>query len=166
MIEPWGIPVEDYPNEDELAALRAWDRSPEALTEFIRDHWWMPSFGVRLAVRDEHDETDLAAGDPAACHWLYLSTGGWSGNEDRIEALQEPGRHGTFWRRYWYSSRVGGHYRFRVPVAQWQQPIDWFALPSLCRCDGAAYHTAAENRARAPFIVHPGCPVHAANTAG
>lgn len=34
-----------------------------------------------------------------------------------------------------------------------------------CICDGAAYHTAEENRARHPFIVNPGCRVHAQVTA-
>jgi hypothetical protein len=34
-----------------------------------------------------------------------------------------------------------------------------------CICDGAAYHNAEENRARHPFIVNPGCPVHAPVTA-
>ena len=47
---------------------------------------------------------------------LQLSTGGWSGCESVIAALQEgSGDHKIpwFWMMYWYKSRIGGHYWFR-----------------------------------------------------
>lgn len=41
---------------------------------------------------------------------LELHTGGWSGNEDIIEALQ-----GTdFWLLCWQESKRGGHYKFKL----------------------------------------------------
>jgi len=40
---------------------------------------------------------------------LELATGGWSGNESIIAALQE---NLMFWGMYWMESKRGGYYRF------------------------------------------------------
>jgi hypothetical protein len=44
---------------------------------------------------------------------FYLATGGWSGNESIIAALQG---NKIFWSLCWYSSTRGGAYRFHVPM--------------------------------------------------
>jgi len=41
---------------------------------------------------------------------LELHTGGWSGNEDIIEALKKS----YFWIFYWEKSVKGGHYYFTI----------------------------------------------------
>jgi hypothetical protein len=43
---------------------------------------------------------------------LYLSTGGWSGNEEIISYMQE----NFFWRLSWEKSIRGGHYWFDLSV--------------------------------------------------
>ena len=42
---------------------------------------------------------------------LELHTGGWSGNEDIINALTDT----PFWHFYWKESHRGGHYYFELP---------------------------------------------------
>jgi hypothetical protein len=42
-------------------------------------------------------------------HTLSLCTGGWSGNEDIIAALQD---NFLFWTMYWDSTHSGGEYKF------------------------------------------------------
>lgn len=110
--------MSDYPDNEELKTLREWDRSAAELIRYLRsDHWWMPDWGAQTLVADEY-------GDEGTGYvWLRLSTGGWSGNEDRIDALERSGQLYAFWGRYWYSSRVGGHYEFRIPDAQLNEPI-------------------------------------------
>ena len=44
---------------------------------------------------------------------FYLATGGWSGNETIIAALQE---NRAFWSLCWFSSQRGGAYRFHCPI--------------------------------------------------
>lgn len=43
-----------------------------------------------------------------------VSTGGWSGNESLIEALQE---NKVFWLLCWRLIRRGGHFEFELPTA-------------------------------------------------
>ena len=53
---------------------------------------------------------------------VYMATGGWSGNEEIVGHLQRS----FFWFAYWYQSRRGGGYWFRVPEDRWDRPmIDW-----------------------------------------
>jgi hypothetical protein len=40
---------------------------------------------------------------------MELKTGGWSGNEDIINALQQ---NVVFWTKYWRTSKRGGFYAF------------------------------------------------------
>ena len=41
---------------------------------------------------------------------LRLSSAGWSGNEDRIEALTQ----NMFWTCFWEKSMRGGHHYFKI----------------------------------------------------
>jgi len=92
------IMSEEYPTEEELEKIRQWDavKDPMGLINFIKGLWNYPEYFV---VKGKRVIT------------LKLSTGGWSGNEDIIEALR---RNQMFFLLYWQSSVRGGHYYFRV----------------------------------------------------
>ncbi len=86
---------ERYPTDEELAKVREWDTTNGDWHEFmdyVEEIWWMPDWGWRRK------------GDV-----YYVSTGGWSGNEDIVAEMQH---NMMFWVMYWYSSRRGGHYIF------------------------------------------------------
>ena len=88
--------MSDYPDEAELEQLRNWEAEDlDGLIEFLIDgHWWLPEWGIN----------DVGEGV-----W-HVSTGGWSGNEDRIEAIQE---NMMWWMLNWHMTRRGGHYVFQ-----------------------------------------------------
>lgn len=81
-----------YPTEEALKRIAEWPHTDwPGLLEFTQplwkypDRWWT--------------EGDV----------LHLSTGGWSGNEDIIRAMQ---KNRIFWSMCWLSSRRGGWYEF------------------------------------------------------
>ena len=86
----------DYPTEDELQKIRDWPVGDNlGLLEFVRSIWWLPEWGW-----------DSADGK------YNISTGGWSGNEEIIGAMQA---NYIFWGTCWRVSRAGGHFEFQVP---------------------------------------------------
>lgn len=85
-----------YPTEEELRKISEWDfHDLENLMEYVKSKWM-------FADSYWHQEGKT----------YYLSTAGWSGNEDLIQALRE---NTMFWTMCWYSSRRGGHYEFKLP---------------------------------------------------
>lgn len=86
--------IDGYPTEEELRIIREWDLSTQPvskLLDYIEPLWTYP---------DRFQRTK---------HRLYLSTGGWSGNESLVEALEKTP---MFWVLYWQKSQRGGHYWF------------------------------------------------------
>ena len=81
---------DDYPEEHELKLIAEWPHDDwAALLEYVRERW---TYQDRWTV----------GGDK-----LFVSTGGWSGNEDLIRALQQ---NRVFWAICWEQSRRGGHH--------------------------------------------------------
>lgn len=71
---------------------------------FLRSIWWCPEWGFITKISKNSFGKK--------CLKLELHTGGWSGNEEIICALQKS----QFWFFWWESSRRGGHYYFEIPL--------------------------------------------------
>lgn len=94
---------EDDENEgftaDDLKRIAEWPHDDfQGLVAFVEDIWWMPEWGF---LKD-----DMPGGFS-----LELHTGGWSGNEQIVEALK---RNRMFWAMCWVKSERGGHYWFKI----------------------------------------------------
>lgn len=85
--------MSDYPSDDELKKIETWEGDFHELMSFIESIWWARDWGFSK-------EREV----------YFLSTGGWSGNEDIIRSFQ---KNFIMWSQYWYSTRCGGHYIFK-----------------------------------------------------
>jgi len=96
-IPPEPVLEEDgYPTHQQLRAIRWWPwDNLEGLAEYVCKLWKYPNMA----------RFNRATG------LLVLHTGGWSGNEQIVEALQY---HPIFWKRCWLMSKRGGHYWFTI----------------------------------------------------
>ena len=85
--------VDGYPTEDTLSRITHWPMTDFiGLTEFIA-----PYFNKMGRIRKEG-------------YTVYFATGGWSGNESIIHAMQE----NIMWKLRWISSHRGGKYGFEL----------------------------------------------------
>ena len=85
-----------YPTEEELKKIEEWPHDDfKGLMDFIYDLWEYADSGYWVQKRKKY----------------YISTAGWSGNEDIISALE---KNWTFWMMCWQQSKRGGHYIFHV----------------------------------------------------
>lgn len=87
-----------YPTEETLnyvASLGPNMGTPDEIIEYIFSIW---HWGDMMGKYDKEK----------GC--FEISTGGWSGNESIITALEKS----FFWCFHWYQSRAGGHYWFKV----------------------------------------------------
>lgn len=84
-----------YPTDETRDAIRNWPASdPKGLAAFVAEAWR----GVYGSIY--FDDTGKIA---------ELNTGGWSGNESIVDALQD---NTAFWSRYFLGS-LGGRFKFR-----------------------------------------------------
>ncbi len=85
-----------YPTDETLEKIKSWpDTNFDGLMQFVEAAWYYPDYFSL-------DQDGV----------YHISTGGWSGNEEVINAL---GENTMFWLMCWKSSRRGGHYEFEVP---------------------------------------------------
>lgn len=89
--------MNNYPTKEELYNVEKWDwRDPIGLIDYLKSLWQYETY-----IKVTETETEIE---------LTLNTGGWSGHEDIILALQK----NMFWSCYWYLSQRGGHYEFKI----------------------------------------------------
>ena len=95
-----------YPTESCLQIIKNWHWSdPRGWFDFIKEYWWAPDFGWQEADEPHEYRKDRDV------HRYYLSTGGWSGNETLIRAMEQ---NRMIWSVHWVQSRRGGHYIFEI----------------------------------------------------
>lgn len=83
----------NYPSDEVLEQIKNLDcKDFHGFMDFIHDNWEFADWGWK---RDGEI--------------YFISTAGWSGNEDIIYAMKQ---NQIFWMTYWYQSRRGGHYIF------------------------------------------------------
>ena len=89
-----------YPTPEELRKIKEWNciDDLDGLLRFVENLWYYPDRFYLTGKKVKR---------------LYLSTGGWSGNESVIKALRET----MFWCFAWWKSQRGGHYWFK-----WKTP--------------------------------------------
>ena len=87
-----------YPTKEQLNIIRHWSPlSPLTLIEYIKPLW--EEYGtIRLTGKKIKK--------------LYMATGGWSGNEDIIRAMENGDN--LFFSLWWQKSERGGAYWFRI----------------------------------------------------
>lgn len=91
--------TERYPSAIELREIEKWGTDYEALLDYVGSIWAYNDWGWKRKGRT-----------------FYVSTAGWSGNEDIIQAMQNNKNY--FWFMCWYQSRRGGHYIFKIPIVR------------------------------------------------
>lgn len=99
-----------YPTDAALELIEAWHWTDcTGLFEFIKEIWhlrtWGWTEGDAKDLDKHHDDYDKDGGK-----LYFISTGGWSGNESIIRALQS---NTMAWALTWVQSRRGGHYIFK-----------------------------------------------------
>jgi hypothetical protein len=99
-----------YPTEQALEVVEKWhwDDIP-GWFQFIKSIWHLHSWGwkEKLEPHDWNGKFEQYKNRMVQRH--YVSTGGWSGNESIIGAMQ---RNDMMWHLNWVQSRRGGHYIF------------------------------------------------------
>lgn len=93
----------NYPDEASLKQIRGWDifkQGVQGLLGLVEENtnWASRQIGIsgKRVIRFEYH------------------TGGWSGNEDVIDALHH---NVLFWSMFWEKSTKGGHYYFKIKLA-------------------------------------------------
>lgn len=99
----------EYPTKEDIEFVKKYGLEEfHPLLEHLENIWWAADWGFKLAgkaTKNNFEEKVLK---------LELHTGGWSGNEDIIEALQGT----SFWILCWEKTVRGGHYYFEIPVSK------------------------------------------------
>jgi len=92
-----GKRMSEYPTEDTLNLIKNWSSKDFELAELICSIW-----------NSDYGSATLTG---KRVKTLQLATGGWSGNEDIVAALQQT----MFAKVCWQMSKRGGLYIYKIP---------------------------------------------------
>lgn len=104
----------EYPTSAELDAIATFNGTPHQFCEYVRSIWHWDMVSYHGVIEHTLPMTEIR-----------MATGGWSGNEEIIGAIQRTMFHFAFW----YTIHRGGLYVFRVPESQWDS--EWGHLGNL-----------------------------------
>lgn len=98
-----------YPTEETLAAITAWEIKTFAdcveAMDFVGGAWKYPEYWEKTGGRDNFTHKEEI---------IYIfSTGGWSGNESLVSAIEGNAILQSIGAWSW---RRGGHYEYRFPI--------------------------------------------------
>ena len=95
-----------YPTEAALELIATWHWcDSKGWLDFIKSIWWASDWGWTEGVGEHDWDKDKEV------YRYSISTGGWSGNESIIRAMQ---KNNMQWHLNWVQSRRGGHYIFEL----------------------------------------------------
>jgi hypothetical protein len=88
--------MSEYPDSKELEIIKNWSYKDSflKLMEYVKKLWSWDNYFIQV---DDYN--------------FELHTGGWSGNEEIIVALEQ---NYLFWGLCWQESKRGGNYKFEV----------------------------------------------------
>ena len=98
--------MSDYPSEEALKRIREW-------SDFSNPHGWFD-----LIQESGNYWPDDSYWDREG-NVYHISTGGWSGNEEILDAM---GDNFIMWTQTWRVHRRGGHYEFEVDPRNFASP--------------------------------------------
>lgn len=96
----------DYPDEKSLKEIKEWDilkQGVQGLLDLVEEN-------------TNWSDRQICVTGKKVIRFEY-HTGGWSVNEDVINALR---RNILFWSLFWEKSTRGGHYCFRIDLWRWK----------------------------------------------
>ena len=102
--------ADGYPSDEELETIRTWPincgADLTAVFKYVHQRWNWPDWGWKREARRRREWKG------GRLHRRYsISTGGWSGNESLIAAMEA---NWMLWTMTWQSSKRGGHYEFSI----------------------------------------------------
>lgn len=93
----------NYPEEDELDKIKNWPYEDfKGLLDYCMSLWTYSDYATKRGSN------------------YRFATGGWSGNESIIYALEE---NKIFWMSCWMLSARGGLYKFKIPKWKKEQKL-------------------------------------------
>jgi len=99
-----------YPTDDALNLIENWHFSDaKGFFDFVKSIWWSSDWGWSVVIGGKDWFTDIEL-KPETVRF-HISTGGWSGNESIIKAME---KNEMMWFMNWVQSRRGGHYIFEL----------------------------------------------------